>query len=84
MAMLRDFADERPLSVGHPRKNEERGASIVLGQQVENAANAKLDSAGQIIPAVSRDVRLERRDLEVLLDVDREVVPNRLTGVGDQ
>src|SRR5439155_6951006 len=53
----------------------------MAGQQLEQQPDARLDAARQRFPALPRHVRLERRDLEVFLDVDGEVVrPHRRHG----
>lgn len=66
-------------------KGEEGAPSTRLFQQGEDHLHAALHATLACVPALARDVRLQRTHLEVFLDVDREVVfrqPNVSSGDG--
>ena len=60
------------IAFGHPAQGEEGGVDAVLGQHGQDALDVAFRPG---IRAAShsraRDVRRERRDLEIVLDVDR-------------
>ena len=67
-------ADHFRVLVSDPAKYEERGTGIVLVKHLEEPGDAGHYPALESTPTVSADLRLECRDLEVLLDVYAEVV----------
>ena len=61
-------------AVGHPAKNEERAAFVVPAEELEDLADAGGGPEAEAVPICPPHGALERRDLEVFLDVDGEVV----------
>jgi len=73
----RDRLDEKRVPLGDPPQDEEGRPRSVGGEQFEQRTDAAIDSTLEAVPIRSSDVRLERRHLEVLLDIDGEVVFDR-------
>src|SRR5690606_946334 len=64
-----DAAHQRRVAFGDPAQREEGGVHLVALEQRQDALDVGLDAALAIVPAAALDVRGERRDLEVVLDV---------------
>jgi len=62
------------MTLGHPAQREEGAACVAFSEELEQQTRTRLDTARQTLPIGPRDVRRQRRDLEMLLDVDREVM----------
>ncbi len=67
-----DAPHQRRVPLGDPAEHEERALARLRREQVEHAAGVELDARLGGVPGVARDRPLERRDLEILLDVDRQ------------
>jgi hypothetical protein len=62
------------MALGDPTQGEERRPYLGGVEAVEQPLGVALDAAFQGIPVLAADGPLERRDLEMLLDVDGEGV----------
>jgi len=71
------------MPLGNPAEHEER-APAPCSANTSRTRFVLSSTAGNARPLVAADVRFERRDLEVVLDVDRQRVddPARTVGVG--
>ena len=74
MPRARDCADQVALPVRQPAEHEERRARFVPIQEIEQLGDLPHHPGLEPPPLGPRHAGLERRDLEVLLEVDREVV----------
>jgi hypothetical protein len=74
MPTVAEIADELWMSFGDPSEHKTGSLHFVLGKKLEQTLHSLNDSTLEGLPSVARDVRLERRHLEVFLDVDREMV----------
>ncbi len=66
--------DQGRVSLGDPSQHEECPACVVALEQVEEPEHGRDHTALERAPVGPRHVRLKRRDLEVLLHVNREMV----------
>src|SRR5882672_154600 len=69
-----DLAHDLGMALGHPAEDEKGGSGAMSCQQLEHPRDAPRDSALSPLPGCARNDGLERGDLEVLLDIHREVV----------
>ena len=69
-----DATHEVTMSLGDPAKHEEGGRRAVPFEETEELIDRCLDSALPPIPRLSGHVRLQGRDVEVLLYVDGEMM----------
>ena len=69
-----DRAHQRGLTLGYPAHDKERGVRVESSEQVEQLGHLRSHSRLEPLPIRPRHAGLERRDLEVFFDVDREVV----------
>src|SRR5688572_18277206 len=76
MASGSDTLDELRRSLRDPAQHEERAAHTSFGEHFENPIGIALDAVFASPPAVPRDRRRERGDLEVVFHVHREGVEN--------
>ena len=74
VARARDGADEVGLPLRQPAEHEERRARLVPTQELEQPSDLAADPGFKMLPCGPRHPGLERRDLEILLEVDRKVV----------
>ena len=74
MARAGDRADQFGLPRRHPAEHEDCRARLVPSQQLEQAGDLLGHPGLEPLPFGPRDAGLERGDLKVLLEVDREVV----------
>ena len=82
LVTVRDDAPHQlRVALGDPAEREERRLGAGLLEQREDALDVALDAAGRAVPLRPRDVRRERRDLEVVLDVDRQRVDDHPPGL---
>ena len=72
VAGSRDAPHERRCALGHPAQYEEGRAYAALRQDSQQALGVGLDAQFAARPAVARDRRTQRRDMEVILHVDGE------------
>src|SRR5690606_14841261 len=77
-----DLADHRRVALGDPAEREEGCSRLVPVEQLEDAVDVALDAARHRVPALAIDVRRERGDLEIVLDVDRHRVQDTGGGRG--
>ncbi len=74
VALVDDAAHQVRPALGDPAEHEERAARFVPIQQPQQAVHPHIDAALDRLPRRTRDVRLQRRDLEVLFHVHGEVM----------
>ncbi|MEE8296490.1 MAG: hypothetical protein V3R26_01530, partial [Hyphomicrobium sp.] len=74
MPVARDPFDQVWVPFRHPPQHEERPFRPMPAEQVQHPRDAFSDPAGDSVPAGSAHVRLHRRNLEIFLDVHREVM----------
>jgi len=79
VACERDAPHQIRLALRHPPDDEERGASLVTREQLEQPFHAADDARFEPIPIGATEPRFERRHLEVLLDVDGKVMSDHTT-----
>ena len=70
----RDGANQRGLALRHPPEDKERRPGVMSSEQVEQRRHLGRHARFKAFPVGPGDAGLECRDLEVFLDVDREVV----------
>ena len=70
MAVIDNGAHHLRVALGDPAQREKGRVGVVRGQQREDALDVALDTARLAVPAVARDVRRERRHLEIIFNVD--------------
>ena len=59
-----------------PSEREERAARSARSEKLEQSVHAHGEARLACLPRAARHIRRERGDLEILLDIDREVVTN--------
>src|SRR5207302_1041344 len=69
-----DLPHHAAVALRQPPEHEEGPAPAVAGEQLEQPPDARLHATGNGAPLLARHIWFERRDLEILLDVDAEVV----------
>jgi hypothetical protein len=74
MARGRDVAHDLRVLIGDPPQDEEGASGTVPVEQLEDARHTTRNPALAVSPGLPRYDRVERRDLEVLLDIHGEVV----------
>src|SRR3989442_9439994 len=74
MARTRDPLHHLGMSLPNPAEDEEGSSGLVAGEQVQHARNTVLYPGYETVPIRPAHVGRERRDLEVLLDVDSEMM----------
>src|SRR5690242_19692802 len=72
-----DATNQCRVAFRHPAQREERRPDVGIGEHGEDSIDILLDPARLAVPLAARDVLGERRDLEVILDVDRQRVHDR-------
>ena len=77
VAIGNDATQKCRVSLCDPAQDEERGLHSVGTEQIEHAVGAELDSRLARIPLCPRYRLLEGRNLEILLDVDRQGIIDR-------
>ena len=74
MPLLDDFSHEPRIAHRDPAQREESRACAAVVEQPQQPLDVALDPTLHLVPAVPFDVRRERRNLEIVLDVDRQRV----------
>ena len=74
MPLADDAPDQLRIALGHPAQSEEGGVGGVLIEQGQNPIDIALDTAFTLIPLATADVGRHRRDLEIILDVNRQCI----------
>ncbi len=69
-----NLADQAGMALGHPAKDEERALHLPPIEQRQDPPGVGDDAALPLVPLVTRDVLLKRRDLVVVFDIDGEGV----------
>jgi len=69
-----NLADQFGMPLRDSTEDEEGGADAMAVEQFEDAAGIVGHAAFPLIPPVAVNVLFKRRDLEIVLDVDRENV----------
>src|SRR5881396_2079661 len=67
------------MSLRHPAEDEKRPPRVVTRQQVQETRHTPGHPGLVAVPIDTTDSRLERRYVEVLLDIDAEVVGDHVT-----
>ena len=67
------------MAFGDPSQDEESRISSGIIEQLEDSFDVVLDPARMSIPRAAIDVPVERRDLEVLLHINRHGVNHRFS-----
>src|SRR4030095_13266559 len=75
-----DAADHFRIPLGNPTEREESRPHVSVRKKKQDAIDVSLDAAGQAVPRRARDMRGERGDLEVVLDVDRQRIDDSAVG----
>ena len=75
------LADNAPhqlrVALGDPAQGEEGGFGVLLVEQREDAIDIAFDTAFALVPVGAGDVGSKCRDLEIVLDIDRQRVGDR-------
>jgi hypothetical protein len=74
VALSSDAPNQRRKALGDPAKDKKSRCDLIFGKKVEDATRVATDAGRVIVPMVSGDRLLERRNLEVILNVDSERV----------
>ena len=77
VAAARHLPDQLGHLVGDPPQHEEGRSGVELIKQIEGFAGVVLDPPLEAVPALILDHALQRRDVEVVLEDDRQQVPAR-------
>jgi len=75
---VRYFTDEIGRAMGCPAQNKKSCARIVLRKEIEQGVHTDLQAPRYRVPAAAGRIGFQRRDLEILFDVDREMVEHSL------
>jgi hypothetical protein len=70
----RDFTHQIFMSFADPAQNEKSGRSVIFIEQVQHSLGGCNHTTRQSVPLCPADKRLQRRNLKVFLDVDREMM----------
>ena len=71
-------------AIGDPPEDEKRGLDVVAIEQVERPLRVLLEPGLEAIPLAAVDQRLERRDVEIVLERDRQDVRGGLARRGTE
>ena len=74
VAAVDDAPHQCRIALGDPAQGEEGGAGLVCLQQRQDQVDVAFDPARLCRPLRAGDVAVEGRDLEVVLDIDRQRV----------
>jgi hypothetical protein len=69
-----DLPDERWHPLRQPSKDEERSLRFLIIQQIEDILGIPIDPQWILAPILFPDILLERSDMKIVLNVDRERV----------
>ena len=78
MPLGHDGAHQIRIALGDPAQREKCGLDLVLAEQIKNALHIVLDAAFALVPLAACDIGSERRDLEIVFNVDRQGVGDRI------
>jgi hypothetical protein len=71
VVVVDDASHHLRIAFGNPAEGEEGRLGIGLIEQPEDHVDVALDPARQAVPVFAPNVRSKRRDLEIVLNVDR-------------
>ena len=77
MPLGHQAADQIGMPLRHPAQGEKRRLDSPFGKQIENAMGVARDPPRPLFPLLAGDVRLERRDLEIILHIHGHGVKRR-------
>lgn len=78
MSSRSDASDQVRVIVGNPAKDKKGAMHVVVGKDLQQPFGIGFDTTRVIWPLVARDAPLEGGDLEIILDIYRENVGQRL------
>ena len=67
-------SDQLRLALRHPADDEARRPCVVRGEQREEQLHLPRHAGLEVFPGAPCDIRVERGDLEVFLDIDRKMM----------